>query len=130
MSKFSVTDKLFFQYLISKRGHICEIHQRECPGIGTMHILSKAYAPRLRYDEFNAVLACWFGAHYPTHHDPDGAKATYARHRICQIRGYATWEALRQDLKLRVRMKAKIDLKALEMYFKLELKKLTPEINR
>lgn len=121
MSKFSTTDRLFFQYLVKKRGHICEIHNRECPGIGPMHILSKATAPRLRYDDFNVVLACWFGAHYPTHHDPDGDKAVYAKKRICELRGYGDWQKLREDLKLRSQIASKVDLKMLNFYFREQL---------
>ncbi len=87
-----------------------------------MHILSKAYAPRLRYDEINVVLACWFNAHYPTHHDSDGAKATYAKKRILELRGYTTWEALKDDLKIRSRTLPKTDLKMITLYLKEQLK--------
>jgi hypothetical protein len=121
VSRFSVTDKLFFQHLVAKRGHICEIHKRECPGIGPMHILSKASAPRLRYDDFNVVLACWFGAHYPTHQNPDDTRAIFARQRICELRGYETWEVLRFELQIRARTAPKVDLKMLNLCFREEL---------
>ena len=124
MSKFTSTDKLFFKYLVAKRGHICEIHQRECPGIGPMHLLSKATAPRLRYDEWNVILACWFGAHYPTHHDPDGDKAVYAKKRICELRGYSTWQELRDELKLRARIAKKVDLGMTRLWLKQEITSL------
>lgn len=126
MSKFAVTDKLFFQYLVHKRGYICEIHNRECPGIGPMHILPKGKYIKLRYDEVNVVLACWFNAHYPTHHDPDGDKAIFARKRICEIRGYATWDALLADLKLRDKLTARTpDLKMMNIIYRQELRSLT-----
>ena len=121
MSKFTTTDRLFFQYLVAKRGRICEIHQKECPRIGPMHILSKATAPRLRYDEWNVILACWFGAHYPTHHDADSPKAIYARKRICELRGFATWEVLRDELKLRAKIAKKQDLKMTELWLTQEI---------
>jgi len=89
-----------------------------------MHILSKAAAPRLRYDEINVVLACWFGAHYPTHQDPDDPRAIFARQRICELRGYATWEVLRFELKLRERMAQKVDLKMTSLWLKQQLEAL------
>jgi hypothetical protein len=89
-----------------------------------MHILSKAAAPRLRYDEINVVLAGWFCSHYPTHHSPDEPKAVFARKRICELRGYETWEVLRFELKIRGRMANKVDLKMMNLYLRRELSSL------
>ena len=123
MSKFTKTDALFFKYLIKTRGRICEIHNRACPCIGTMHILSKQSAPRLRYDEMNVVLAGYFCSHYHTHHSSDDPRSVYARKRICELRGFATWEALRDAFKLRAHIAKKVDLALVAIWLKEELKK-------
>jgi len=124
VSRFDNTDKLFFKYLVKNRGHICEIHQRECPGIGTMHILPKGIYPRLRYSEEAVVLAGWFCSHYWTHHDARNEKAIYAEKRILEIRNYPNWEELKEHLLLVERIAPKNDLKMIAMYLKKELSTL------
>lgn len=68
-------DKLLSRIIRYERGGICEVHNRVCKGIGASHILSKASHPKLRYVRKNILLACWFGAHYYHHHDPDDIRA-------------------------------------------------------
>jgi hypothetical protein len=72
-------DALLFKILKLKRGDICEIHGRKCPGIGPMHLLSKQSHPRL--------LAGWFCSHYWTHHNNDDPRAQYTYKRIEELRG-------------------------------------------
>lgn len=82
-------DSLFFQILIKDRGRICEVHNKPCPQIGTMHILSKGAHPKLRYCKENVLLAGWFCSHFWTHHNPDDKRAIYAKERIIALRGPA-----------------------------------------
>ena len=121
MSKFTAVDKLFFKYLVKTRGHICEIHNRECSNIGTLHILGKGTYPRLRYNTINCILSGWFCSHFYMHHNSDDPRAIYAKKRILELRGYVTWEALRDDLKLKARISPKVDLKMLSIFFKNKL---------
>lgn len=80
-------DYLIFKYMKLKKGNICEIHQKTCPNIGPMHILTKQAHPKLRFSEFNIILAGWYCSHYWTHHDQRNPKAIYATKRIEELRG-------------------------------------------
>ena len=92
-------DKLFSQVIKKQRGEGCEIHfGTKCDRVGNMHLLGKASHPRLRYCPENIVRACWFGAHFWTHHDSENEKAINARKRILEIKGFQTWGELKDHL--------------------------------
>jgi hypothetical protein len=133
MSKFTKTDNLYRAYLKNKRGLVCELcgktqEQLSFP-LSVFHILSKGSEPRLRYDELNTLIVCWTKGesrachnifHSSGHNDWADRRREEIKQRICALRGYATWQALREDLKIRARIMPKVDLKLLNEYFRRE----------
>ena len=92
-------DARMFKILKKERGAVCEIHNKACPKLGQMHILSKGAHPRLRYCKENIILAGWFCSHFYTHHNPDDKRSVYTKQRIIEIMGE---DYIEQLLKLEV----------------------------
>ena len=66
--------KLQFDYLVRKRGAICELSNQPANGLGRFHILSVGAHPRLEFCEENILLVNWFPHHYAWHHSYEKAK--------------------------------------------------------
>ena len=72
--------------LKKERGNICQICGKKiCRPVGLFHILSKKDYPRLRFHEFNILLAGWFSCHHDFHHNPYKSPAIIER--IKELRG-------------------------------------------
>ena len=66
--------KLQFDYLVRKRGAICELSNQPANGLGRFHILSVGAHPRLEFCEENILLVNWLPHHYNWHHSFEKAK--------------------------------------------------------
>ena len=137
MSKFKKTDDLYRAYLKKKRGLRCELCNTPQAmlsfPLSVFHILSKGAEPRLRYDEWNTLLTCWTPResrachniwHGSGHNDWNDHRKKEIKQKICKLRGYATWQALREDLKIRARIAKKVDLKMLNIFYMQALKNI------
>lgn len=71
--------------LFRERGNKCEICGRKANNIGLFHILRKGQYPRLRFNKFNILLACWHPCHSVWHHDYFNAPKI--EQRIKELRG-------------------------------------------
>lgn len=134
MSKFTKTDDLYRAYLKKKRGFACELCGKPQEALSfplsVFHILSKAAAPRLRYAEINTLICCWTKGesrachnvwHGAGHTDWADRRREEIKQRILELRGYTSWEMLKDDLKLKARISPKVDLKMLNIFFGKEL---------
>jgi len=63
-------DKLFRQYLLKTRPHICEWCRRSGKELYVSHILPKGTYPKLRFADRNVLLLCYYCHMIKWHRNP------------------------------------------------------------
>ena len=134
MSKFTKADDLYRAILKLERGLKCEIcgkpQDRLSHPLSVFHILDKGTHPRLRYHRDNTLLSCWTNYeskachnifHSSGHGDWTDRRREEIKSIIAKLKGYPTWEELKEHLWLVERVNPRVDPKLVAMCLKQQL---------